>query len=203
MCGRYTVFTEEEIMEMIEIIAEVGKRFGKSSMNALKTGEIFPTNLAPVMGMEENRIAAKPARWGFPKWNGKGQIINARAETALERPMFRKSIMERRCVIPSTGFYEWAHVEGKKKKDKYLLRLPESSMLYMAGMTNIFKDASGNPFEAYCILTTAAVPSVARIHDRMPVILAADEQELWLKDDRFMSHVLKRSGPELVLKAYA
>ena len=72
-------------------------------------------------------------------------------------------------------------------------------MLYMAGMTGFFKDAAGQPYEAFCILTTAANESVQRIHDRMPVILAADEREAWLSDDGFMSHVLERVGLELVL----
>lgn len=199
MCGRYTVFTEEEIIEMNAIIAEIGKKYGENAVSALKTDEIFPANLAPVLIMERDRLTPKPAVWGFPKWDGKGRIINARAETALERPMFRKPLLERRCVIPSTGFYEWKSVEGKKKKAKYLLRLPDSQMLYMAGMTNVFQDAAGNPYAAYCILTTAASKSVKEIHDRMPVILTPDERETWLTDDNFMRHVLERSGPELVL----
>jgi len=196
MCGRYTVFTEEEIIEMNAIIAEVSQRFG---YKPVATGEIFPTNLAPVLWMEANRLSPKPVLWGYPKWDGKGVIINARAETALEKNMFRKSLLERRCVIPSTGFYEWQHVEGKKKKDKYLLRLPESKMLYMAGMTGFFKDATGQPYEAYCILTTASNESVQPIHDRMPVILMPDEREAWLTDEGFMQHVLERAGPELTL----
>ena len=197
MCGRYSVFTEAEIIEMNAIIAEVSQRFGNQPV---ATGEIFPTNLAPVLWMEANRLAPKPVLWGYPKWDGKGVIINARAETALTKNMFRKSLLERRCVIPSTGFFEWLHVEGKKKKDKYLLRLPDTEMLHMAGMSGTFKDTAGQPYEAFCILTTAANESVQPIHDRMPVILSPNEREAWLTDNDFMSHVLERAGPELVFE---
>lgn len=215
MCGRYTVFTEAEIIEMREIIREVGRRFGDDAAKALKTGEIFPTNIAPILGIEGNHLAPRPAKWGFPKWDGKGSIINAKAETVQklptfnnssavyrqQPPVFRSPIMEHRCVIPSTGFYEWKHVEGVKKKDKFLLRLPGSEMLYMAGIANVFKDESGQPYETYCILTTAANNSVSVVHDRMPVILMPDELDKWLADNGFMNRVLARDGPELVLSA--
>ena len=182
---------------MNAIIAEISQRFGDQPV---ATGEIFPTNLAPVLWMEDKQLAPKPVRWGFPKWDGKGVIINARAESAPVKNMFRGPLLESRCVIPSTGFYEWQHIEGKKKKDKYLLRLPDTEMLYMAGLTGLFKDAAGKPIEAYCILTTVANQSVRPIHDRMPVILQPDERERWLADDGFMHHVLERVGPELVLE---
>jgi len=197
MCGRYTVFTEAEIIEMRAIIDEISRKFGPE---AIKTGEIFPTNTAPILTLNDHRLAPFPVSWGFPKWDGKGVIINARAETAIEKNMFRKSLLERRCVIPSTGFFEWLHVEGKKKKDKYLLRLPDTEMLFMAGMSGFFKDAANQPYEAFCILTTAANASVQPIHDRMPVILMPDEREAWLNDDGFMQHVLDRAGPELTLE---
>ena len=197
MCGRYTVFTEDEIIEMRSIIAEVERIFGE---NSIKTGEIFPTNTAPVLIWEENRLAPKPVCWGYPRWNGGGAVINARAETALDKTMFRKPLLTRRCVIPSTGFYEWKHVEGKKQKDRYLLREPKEKMLYMAGMINTFAHADGRRYDAFCVLTTAANESVSPIHDRMPVILHPEEREAWLRDDTFMMLVLARAGPALVLE---
>ena len=197
LCGRYTVFTEAEIIEMNAIINEISRKFGDGAVN---TGEIFPTNTTPVLIMEDNRLAPTPVSWGFPKRDGKGAVINARSETALQKAMFSKPLLTRRCVIPSTGFYEWRHVEGKKKKDKYLFRLPDTQMLYMAGMTGFFKDMAGKPIEMFCILTTSANESVRKLHDRMPVILAPDEREAWLADDEFMQNVLDRAGPELLFK---
>jgi putative SOS response-associated peptidase YedK len=123
-------------------------------------------------------------------------IFNARAETALEKRMFSRPLLTRRCVIPSVGFYEWAHTDGKK--DKLFFRLPENPMLYMAGMIDTFKLPDGSSQDRFTMLTTAANASMRPFHDRMPVILAADERESWVADDRVMRYVLAREGPELV-----
>jgi len=175
-----------------------------TSHSIIPRGEVFPTNIAPVMARGGNNVGEGLAnasvlgcKWGFPHWKGAGVIINARAETAVEKKMFRKPLFERRCVVPSSGFYEWDHASGKKKKDKYLLRIPGERALFMAGMIDSFKDADGSEYSAFVILTTAANASVAPIHDRMPVILAPEERSLWLGDDAFMEHALHRTGPPL------
>jgi len=159
----------------------------------LAKGEVFPSNIAPVF----TKSGAEAVKWGFPHWKNASVIINARAETALEKNMFKKPLLERRCVIPSSGFYEWSRAGSGKKKDKFLLRHPGERVLYMAGMINTFRDATGSTYSAFVILTTAANESVAAIHDRMPVILAPDERDRWLSDDDFMEHALHRPGPEL------
>ena len=195
MCGRYTVFTEEEVIEMREIINEVNQRYINTPEHAaMKTGEIFPTNIAPVLALEKNALEAMLMNWGFPKWQGEGVIINARSETAMEKPMFRNSLGTRRCVIPSTGFYEWKHEGEKKKKDKYLIKLPGQSMLYMAGLYNTFKDKLGRPYTAYVILTAKANASMATLHDRMPVILAASQKEVWLSDYGAAMEIMTRAN---------
>ena len=196
ICGRYTVFTEEEIIEMRAIIDEIGRRFGPE---AIKTGEIFPTNTAPVLTLNDHRLAPLPVAWGFPHWDGKGRpIINARSETALEKRMFSKPLLTRRCVIPSTGFFEWSHVDGKAKKDKFLFRRPGEKMLYMAGMVDALKGKDGVVRDTFVILTTRANASMSPFHDRMPVVLSPDEREDWLDSDAFMRLVLARDGPELI-----
>jgi len=170
-----------------------------SPLSTLAKGEVFPTNIAPVITRDGAAdIGVYGYKWGFPHWKGAGVIINARAETALERKMFCKPLLERRCVIPSSGFFEWSRATGNNKKNKYLLRRPGERILYMAGMVNIFRDASGSEYSAFVILTTAANDSVAPIHDRMPVILAQDERDYWLNDNKFMEHALYRPGPELL-----
>ena len=212
MCGRYTVFTEDEYIEMTAIVAELSRRFGSG---AVSTGEIFPTNRAPILIMENDRLAPFPVFWGFPKWNGKGTVINARCETALQKPTFSKPLLRRRCVIPSTGFYEWAFVKEYEKqmslfldiaeskpspkdpKIKLLFRLPGESMLYMAGMVGTSVDANGAANDCFCILTTVAKHSISRFHERMPVILSAIECEDWITSDTFMREVLARDGPDL------
>ena len=183
MCGRY-LFEDDDSINIGEIIATFAR------------GEVFPANIAPVY--TNNGAAA--AKWGFPHWKNSSVIINARAETALQKNMFRKPLLERRCVVPSNGFYEWDRTSGGKKKDKFLLRLPGERMLFMAGMVNIFRDAEGGEYSAFVILTTRANDSVAQIHDRMPVILAPDEREMWIGDTGFMEFALHRTGPELRLE---
>lgn len=195
MCGRFN-FTDEQLDEIKQIIKEVNERiYGKK----VKTGDVYPTDLAAVLVWDENKISPKPVYWGFPKWNGKGTVINARAETALEKPMFRNPLLTRRCVIPSTGYYEWKRAENGRKKDKYYLTEPDKNILYMAGMIDTFSKDDSGQYEAFTILTTASNESVSTLHDRMPVILQDDEIETWLKDGVFMHIVLDRICPALMM----
>lgn len=188
MCARYLV-DDETYADIIVRLADPDEAQG------VVKGEVFPTNIAPVITSE----GVKAVKWGFPHWKNSGVIINARSETAAEKSMFRKPLHERRCVIVSGGFYEWDKAGGGKKKDKYLLSRPGERMLFMAGMINTFRDASGGDYNAFVILTTAASGSVAEIHDRMPVILAPDETDLWIGDGVFMEHALRRPGPGLLM----
>lgn len=212
MCARYTVFTEDEITEIRSIIAEVSRKFGDG---AVATGEIRPTNSAPILTLVGGRLTPVPVSWGFPKWDGKGVLINARSESALEKPMFSEALLTRRCVIPSTGFYEWTNYQepeqlsffsedsrpkGKPQKLKLHFKRPGESMLYMAGMIGRFKGADGLDKDAFIILTTTASESMARFHDRMPVILTADEREEWIRSEAFMREVLVREGSMLEWK---
>jgi len=192
---------DEAYADLLLILNELNK--GNFAPGDFAPGEVFPTHVAPVIGNEGAAIA----KWGFPHWKNSSVIINARAETALDKSMFRKALRERRCVVPSSGFYEWSRSgssEGGRKskgkpKDKYLCRQPGEHMLYMAGFSNTFHDALGNKYDAFTILTTVANESISSIHDRMPVILAADEFDQWTQDDGFMEYVLHRPGPELSL----
>ena len=177
MCGRYLIDDEADSAMCLGVLI----------------GEVFPTNIAPVF----NHSGMVAALWGFPHWKSSGVIINARAETASQKNMFRKPLISERCVVPSSGFYEWSRGSGRKKKDKYLLRLPEENFLFMAGMIDVFTDAHGTEYSAFVILTTSASASVAQIHDRMPVILSPEERDAWIGDSGFMEHVLHRPGPEL------
>ena len=188
MCGRYSLFTQEDIAELNRIIREVEAHGGK-----VKTGEIYPTNQAPVLLVlrEGSQLEATALSWGFPGFKGSQVIINARAETAEEKKTFRESLFDRRCVIPSTGFYEWA-----KDKQKYRFNLPGSPMLYMAGFYKPYQDGA-----RFVILTTAANPSVADIHNRMPVILTPEEQEVWVRDLSGAMDILHRTPPLLTKTA--
>lgn len=146
--------------EIRNIIEEVNEKYYGSN---IKTGEIYPTNTAPVLVAKGQQLEPAPLIWGFPHFKHSGVIINARAETAEEKKMFKSSLLERRCVIPSTGFYEWMH---NNTKQKYLFNLSDTPTLYMAGFFNEFKDE-----KRFIILTTDANPSISDVHSRMPVVL--------------------------------
>ena len=183
MCGRYSLAPDES-REIAKIVAEVQARFGAVS---IRTGEVFPNNPAPVLLAENEKMTPKPINWGFPSFKGKGVIINARGETALDKPMFRKSLLERRCAVPTTGFYEW---DGQK--NKYRFRLPGRDALYLAGLWNTFQDE-----ERFVVLTTAPNDTIINVHDRMPVLLTADELLPWLRDTGMAAEKVTAVQPPL------
>lgn len=184
MCGRYSLAPEESV-EIEKLLREIQGRF--------KTGEIFPTNDVPVLMEAGAELAPAVMAWGYPRFGSKpGSIINARSETAGERPMFRKSLYERRCVFPTTGFYEWGPGEGGKKT-KYRFNRAGDKALYLAGLWNEFKG------ERKCvILTRAANASVKEVHERMPVVLEREELEAWVRDTGRAVDMLRAPAPALV-----
>jgi putative SOS response-associated peptidase YedK len=187
MCGRYN-FTVEESEEIRDIVNKLNKKLKEGKF---KTGEIFPTNLAPVLIDEKNSVEPVLSNWGFPKYNQKGVIINARAETAFEKKTFRDSLMNRRCIIPSTGFYEW-----DSEKRKFLFGMEGSSALYMAGLYTYYMDEM-----RFVILTTEANESILDVHNRMPLVIPRYDIEAWLFDNAASSEILRRVPPMLTRKA--
>lgn len=192
MCGRYSLFSSEENQEIMRIFKSIDQKYPGT---AVKRGEIFPTNQAPILQLENNKIMPELSTWGFPRFNAKGVIINARSETADERPMFRKSLHLRRCVVPSTGFFEWSQDE---QKIKYQFTMPNQDALYMAGIFNEFQGE-----KRFVILTTKANLSISDIHNRMPVILPKDKIEDWLMTEEFAIPYLHASMPALNRKMAA
>jgi putative SOS response-associated peptidase YedK len=181
LCGRYQ-FTAEQCEEIQQIVHAVEQRCGAGKW---KPGEIFPTDPAPALRLEDGGIRPDLFVWGFPL---KGRaIINARAETAADKPLFQDGIRQRRCIIPSTGFYEW-----DAEKQKYLFRLPGEQALYMAG---IYEERDGQAYT--CILTTAANASMREIHDRMPLVLTREQRDAWLRDSGAAERILHGTPPEL------
>lgn len=184
MCGRYTGYVDEnaELRTIYDAAAETYPGVKLSS------GEIFPTNTVPLIGSDAKIF---PAVWGYPGYSGKGVIINARAENAAGKTMFRDSLANRRCAVPTTGFFEWS-----ADKTKYRFNLDGDAMLFLAGFYKRFDDGF-----RYVILTTAANPSMVEIHDRMPVILPRNAVEPWLTDRAFASEYLTCEMPELIRRA--
>lgn len=190
MCGRYTLSSAEDLRDFEDIVNEV-QRNETAKRNILQ-GDIFPTDLAPVLVQENKMIIPKLVVWGFPNFKNNGVIINARAETAPAKPLFSQALLYGRCVIPSTGFFEW----DKQTRQKYQFNLPDSKALYMAGFVREFEGK-----RRFVILTTSANESMRDIHDRMPVILDKSDIDTWLNDSNCTAYFLKRTPPLLVRRA--
>ena len=188
MCGRYEFSLEQPTLR--EIWQQVQARFPHAGMEA---GEIFPTSLVPVLLDAGGTLDPQPARWGFPGRDGKGTVINARAETAASKPMFRSSLLHRRCAVPTSGFFEWSH---DRANNKYRFRQTGSGALYLAGL---WRDCSGE--RRFVILTRPANASIADLHDRMPVILPEETKELWLSQDADAGLLMKHPFTDLTFRA--
>ena len=125
MCGRYQ-FTEPQNADLRRILQDVRRRCGDRAQD-FRFGDVMPTAAAPVLIANGGKVVADLQTWGIPGWKG-GLMINARAETVCEKPMFRRSMAAQRCVIPATSFYEW-----DAARHKYQFALP-GEPLYLAGL---------------------------------------------------------------------
>lgn len=164
MCGRYYIEIDND--ELHSIIAAVERK------TAIKTGEIYPTNIVPVVSPTGDMTAM---RWGFPRFDGKGAVINARSETAAGKPMFRIPMMEGRCLVPASWYFEWE--KRGSQKVKYALTTLDNQPVWMAGLSKTDHKTGESLF---VILTRPAWSDISFIHDRMPVILSPDFHDEWL-----------------------
>ena len=182
MCGRYTVLTEDEIIEVRSIIREISLKLVRDELEGNEeTGtlmEVAPTNRSPVVTSDGSALSFEHAKFGFERWDGKCVIINARSETVKEKSMFKSRVQAGRCVVPAAGYYEWKAVEGQKKKDKHIIKDKRGNLLFMAGLYRDGKDG-----REFVIITKNPVGDVVEIHDRMPVILVVNQLESWLSGE--------------------
>lgn len=189
MCGRYYV-DDETAGEIEKIIRRVDERLKKKrSFPSLElpARDIYPSDTALVLLPDGNGLSFQWQKWGFPGYKGSQLIINARSESALEKPAFKESIYSRRVVIPAAGFYEW-----NQQKEKNTFKRRGKPVLFMAGCCNIFdKEAH------FIILTTKANRSVEPVHNRMPLILEEEEIEKWIFDSSKTKMILEKQ-PDLL-----
>lgn len=182
MCGRYTVLTEDEIIEIREILQSISLRIVKDDLDEYEATayEVFPTNSAPVLTRQGRGVAFERIKWGFKKWNSPGVIINARAETLRSKSFFSKYLDGGRCVIPAGEFFEWERLSSGKKK--YYAKDREGNLLFMAGLyRDVIDHTQPEGYEReFVIITKQSTGEMAKIHDRMPVILHVDQIEGWL-----------------------
>ena len=178
MCGRYYI-DDETAREIEKLVHNLDRRMQGSCKK-----DIYPAQNALVLrGNNHDEIGAEQMMWGFPQYDNKGIIINARSEGVLEKRIFKESILHRRCVIPAKGFYEW-----NKSKEKFRFERTDSDSLFMAGCFDIFDGQ-----DRFVILTTNANSSVSTVHDRMPLILEKGEIVTWLYEWDMVQNLLHKT----------
>ncbi len=185
MCGRYYV-DDETAREIEKLVRQVDRKLRQESMAAIKRiaeKDIYPTQMAPVLEGRGAFLRCGWQRWGFPGFQGKQVIFNARCESAMEKPMFRDSIRHGRMVVPAAWFYEW-----NRRKEKNTFYRKDSPVLFMAGCCRQYEDGA-----RFVILTTGANDSMKPVHDRMPLILEEDEIAPWILDEKQAEHILHKA----------
>ncbi len=180
MCGRYTVFTQDEDSLMTKFLKQAGFNEPMS--------EIYPTNAAPIIMPFEGKITARCAFWGFPLTNSSKPVINACSESAAGKRFFSDALYRRRCVIPATGFFEWC----RKTKDKYIFTPRYSDLMYMAGAYNVY-----GAFKRFVIFTRPADEDVSDVHNRMPVLIAQENVREYLLGADYFEDAFIMPPPEL------
>jgi putative SOS response-associated peptidase YedK len=180
VCGRYKLSRRKQLVEEYFDIALAEEDWSPRY-------NVAPTQPVPVIRQNPKEPVRQLSlmRWGLiPSWAKDTSAaasminINARAETAATKPVFRDALKSRRCLIPADGFYEWMRMG--KAKQPYCFEVGESELFAFAGIWDRWKDPSGNWVKSCSILTTTPNAVTAAVHDRMPVILDPDSYDLWL-----------------------
>jgi putative SOS response-associated peptidase YedK len=224
MCGRY---------DLIVIGQALAARFGVSPEQAGEVGQglaawqawqprynIAPSQLNPVVRTADDQgKQLVTMKWGLvPSWakepKTRFSTINARAETITQKPAFRRLLTGKRCLVPATGYFEWAVSEGAGGKQPYRVQVTggnpgddhdEVQILAMAGLYDVWKGQYGEPLLTYTVITTEASQGIRALHERMPVILSREDEEVWLdpgvnETERLLS--LLRPYPDEKISAY-
>ena len=180
MCGRFALTSSPE---------RLAERFGLGEIPRLAPRfNIAPTQeVATVLVCaERGERVLEMRRWGLvPGWARDPRVgnrmINARSETVAERPAFRTAFRVRRCLVPADGFYEWAG--GRGPRQPYHIALTDGAPFAIAGLWERWSRQGEDVIESCTLLTTRANERVAAVHERMPVILEAEDHERWLDPD--------------------
>jgi putative SOS response-associated peptidase YedK len=174
MCGRYVIADPEFINSRYDLEYPL--------LNLIPNYNVAPgTEMPTVSRNSPNHGVLR--KWGLvPFWAKDPKIgykmINARGETVAEKPSFRKAIRSRRCIVPASGFYEWKR-EGSKKVP-FLFQPLHDRVFSFAGLYETWHSPDGQEIQSYTIITTRANDLVRPIHERMPVILAREDEDTWL-----------------------
>ena len=174
MCGRYQAWVDDE--ELLGIIER--EKIGNAA-KYFRQNEVFPGTEIPIIYGSYSTVRAHVAKWGFPAQNGR-DIINARAESAASKPMFRDCFQNGRALVLSSGYYEW------KDGERHYFGAGNGGAVLMCALEGLFGGV-----RRYVILTREARGEAARIHDRMPLIIPKEDMRPWLYDIRRAKEILE------------
>ena len=176
MCGRYTfTFDAKSLADAFRMVPP--------GFDIVKGYNWAPGQYVVIVRPEKGQRVADVAFWGLiPSWvkdpNTSPKPINARAETLEEKPTFRTAFRRKRCIVPASGFYEWK-ADGKAKQP-YYIHPTDGDLFAFAGLMEDWQGPNGEVMVSACIITTVPNDLMAKIHNRMPVILPRDAWDLWL-----------------------
>jgi len=179
MCGRFVLTTPAQALAT-HFEAWAGQLVLAPRYN------IAPTQEVVAVRIEQRSRRLVMLRWGLvPSWAKDpaigNRMINARSETAAEKPSFRNALAGRRCIVPASGFYEWKR-EGARKQPWYF-HAPDHAPLAIAALWEMWRAPNGTALESCTLLTTAANALLSAVHDRMPVLLRRQDYGRWLDPD--------------------
>lgn len=181
MCGRYIIPARFE--KSFEAFADILPSVRADWSQVEENYDFSPGQYGPILRLQQGCLAMDLARWGLiPSWakdsKWKFPTHNARAETVAEKPSFRAAFRARRCLVPAGGYYEWRDDPGGKTR--FFIRPREGSLFLFAGLWETWQPVEGDALTSYSIITTSPNPYLARIHDRMPLILDGEQARHWL-----------------------
>jgi putative SOS response-associated peptidase YedK len=177
MCGRFTLIAPgESVAELFQLpeVPPLQPRF-----NIAPTQPVAAVRVSPKSGLRE----LTHFHWGLiPRWAKDpaigSRMINARSETAAEKPSFRTAFKYRRCLVPADGFYEWQKLNGRKQPGR--IQIQDGGVFAIAGLWEHWIGNDGSEIESCTLLTTEPNETLRPIHNRMPVILPPEDFDLWL-----------------------
>ncbi len=177
MCGRFALVVNNTFYKRFSL--------NKQLDDLLSRYNITPGQDIPIITRKtDNELEL--AKWGLvPHWAKDPKIgykmINARAETILEKPSFKKPFLTQRCLVPASGFYEWETTT--KGKPPYYIQLKTQDHFAFAGVYDIWQTPERQELKTCTIITTAANQLISSLHERMPVILPPEAERIWLDNE--------------------
>jgi putative SOS response-associated peptidase YedK len=206
MCGRYAASRRlEDLIEEFEIEAVAEQAPGEDLIEEFEPDyNVAPTKTAPVVfAAQVDQDADRPARrlrlftWGLVPWWAEdrgiaGRLINARAETILDKPAYRTAVLAQRCLIPADGWFEWqvsptaVDDRGRPRRQPFFIRPADGTVAAIAGVYDLWRDRTRHADDpqawlaSFSVVTVRAEPGLRAVHDRMPLVLPRSLWGAWL-----------------------